>query len=259
MPAELEKSMIYDRIKRGIFLVRKNRFIADIEIDGEVVSCHVKNTGRCKELFIPGVKVILQENANPARKTRYDLIAVYKNDQLINVDSQVTNTVVEEWVRNSGFFTNLKTVKREVTYGNSRFDLYVEWENEKKAFVEVKGVTLEEDKVARFPDAPTQRGVKHVEELIRCKDEGYEAYLFFVVQMKKIRYLEPNWKTHPEFGYALQKAVSKGVKILAYDCRMTENSITIDLPVPVKVSEDAATGILPVSDDQNQSDEYRRW
>ena len=225
--------MKYQKIKTGTFLVRKNRFVAEIELDGERVLCHVKNTGRCRELFVPGVKVILQECDNPSRKTRYDLIAVYKNGHLINVDSQVTNTVVEEWVKESGYFPNLKLVRREVTYGASRFDLYVEYGEQKKAFIEVKGVTLEEDGIARFPDAPTLRGLKHVEELIACQKDGYEAYLFFVVQMKHIRHVEPNWKTHPEFGNALQKAADAGVHLLAYDCLMTENSIQADLPLPV--------------------------
>ena len=225
--------MIYERIRTGRFLLRRNRFVAEVEIDGEVVDCHVKNTGRCRELFLSGVKVVLQESDNPNRKTRYDLIAVYKNGQLINVDSQVTNTVVEEWVKESGYFQSLKLVKREVTYGKSRFDLYVEYGEDKRAFIEVKGVTLEEIGVARFPDAPTLRGVKHVEELITCMQDGYEAYLFFVVQMKCIKRVEPNWKTHPEFGYALQKAADAGVHLLAYDCLMTEDSIRADQPLPV--------------------------
>lgn len=225
--------MKYERIKTGTFLLRRNRFVAEIEIDGQVTDCHVKNTGRCRELFVPGVKVILQESDNPDRKTRYDLIAVYKNGQLINVDSQVTNTVVEEWIKESGYFSDLKQVKREVTYGKSRFDLYVEYGDEKRAFIEVKGVTLEENGIARFPDAPTLRGVKHVEELMACQKDGYEAYLFFVVQMKQIHHVEPNWKTHPEFGQALQRAADAGVHLLAYDCQMTEDSIRVDQPLPV--------------------------
>ena len=227
--------MRYEKIRTGTFLLRRNRFIAEVEIDGEVVDCHVKNTGRCRELFIPGVKVILQESDNPNRKTRYDLIEVYKNGQLINVDSQVTNTVVEEWVKTSSYFQNLKLVKREVTYGKSRFDLYVEYGEDKKAFIEVKGVTLEENGVARFPDAPTLRGVKHVEELITCMQDGYEAYLFFVVQMKHITHVEPNWKAHPEFGNALQRAADAGVHLLAYDCLMTEDSIQADQPLQIIV------------------------
>ena len=227
--------MRYERIRTGTFLLRKNRFIAEVEMDGRVVDCHVKNTGRCRELFIPGVKAILQESNNPNRKTRFDLIAVYKNRQLVNVDSQVTNTVVEEWVKESGYFRDLKLVQREVSYGKSRFDIYVEYGEDKRAFIEVKGVTLEENGIARFPDAPTLRGVKHVEELITCMRDGYEAYLFFVVQMKHISHVEPNWKTHPEFGYALQKAVSAGVHLLAYDCLMTEDSIQVDQPLPVVI------------------------
>lgn len=225
--------MRYEKIRTGRFLLRRNRFVAEVEIDGEVVDCHVKNTGRCRELFLSGVKVVLQESDNPNRKTKYDLIAVYKNGQLINVDSQVTNTVVEEWVKESGYFQNLKLVKREVTYGKSRFDLYVEYGEDKRAFIEVKGVTLEENGVARFPDAPTLRGVKHVEELITCMQDGYEAYLFFVVQMKCIKHVEPNWKMHPEFGHALQKAADAGVHLLAYDCLMTEDSIRADRLLPV--------------------------
>lgn len=225
--------MIYKNITTGIFLERKNRFIAEVEIDGQSEKCHVKNTGRCRELFLPGVKVVLQRSDNPNRKTQYDLIAVYKNHQIVNVDSQVTNTVVEEWIKKSGYFPELKLVKREVTYGNSRFDLYIEYGKEKRAFIEVKGVTLEEQGIARFPDAPTLRGVKHVEELMKCRKDGYEAWLFFVVQMKKIHHVEPNWKTHPEFGCALQKAAKAGVHLVAYDCLMTENSIQIDQLLPV--------------------------
>lgn len=229
--------MEYERITTGIFLLRRNRFVAEVEIDGECELVHVKNTGRCRELFVPGTKVVLQEHDSPTRKTKYDLIAVWKGNELVNVDSQVTNVVVEEWVKQSGYFPDLKLVKREVTYGKSRFDLYIEWGEGKKGFLEVKGVTLEDGGIARFPDAPTLRGVKHVEELIACRREGYEAFLFFVVQMKRIRQVMPNWKTHPEFGTALQKAVDAGVHLLAYDCRITENSIQIDAPLPVSVDD----------------------
>ena len=227
--------MKYTNVTEGEFVCRNNRFTAEVLIDGIQETVHVKNTGRMKELLFPGARVTLTCSDNPNRKTKYDLIAVYKKNQIINVDSQVTNTVVEEWVKESGYFPDIKLVKREVVYGMSRFDLYLEYGEGKKAFIEVKGVTLEEDGVARFPDAPTLRGVKHVEELIHCRKEGYEAYLFFVVQMKHIRYVEPNWNTHPEFGYALQKAVLEGVHLMAYDCSMTEDSIKIDQPLPLVI------------------------
>ena len=178
--------MRYENITEGIFLKRPNRFIAHVEIDKRVEVCHVKNTGRCRELLVPGTPVFLEKSSNPNRKTQYDLIAVKKGNRLINMDSQIPNKVVEEWLLKGNLFGEGAVVKREVTYGNSRFDLYIETPD-KKCFMEIKGVTLEEDGVVRFPDAPTQRGVKHVKELCRCIEDGYQAYIMFVIQMEDVR------------------------------------------------------------------------
>ena len=228
--------MKYDRIANAIFLDRPNRFIAHVELDGHIETVHVKNTGRCQELLLPGAKVILEESSNPARKTKYDLICVNKAGRWINMDSQIPNRAAKEWISAGGLFPEPVAVQTEKTYGNSRFDLYVE-SSVRKAFIEVKGVTLEEQNVARFPDAPTLRGVKHVEELIRCMEDGYEAYLLFVIQMKGIVRFEPNWNTHHEFGETLRKAKSAGVNILAYDCHIEKNLIEIEDPVPIDLEE----------------------
>jgi sugar fermentation stimulation protein A len=216
--------MIYNNIRRGKFINRPNRFIANIEINGVNQMCHVKNTGRCKELLTDNAKVFIQKFDNPKRKTKYDLISVYKGDRLINIDSQAPNKIFNEWVENSGLFENITLIKPEYTYGNSRFDFYIETV-EKKVFVEVKGVTLEENSIAMFPDAPTLRGLKHVNELMKAIDDGYEAYIVFIVQMKDVDYFVPNIKTHMDFGEALVLAQKKGVKILAVDCEVTENSV----------------------------------
>lgn len=226
--------MQYSNISEGIFLSRPNRFIAQVEIEGREETVHVKNTGRCKELLIPGTKVLLTGSANPARKTAYDLVSVYKGDRLVNMDSQAPNEMAAEWVRDGGLIPGVTAVRREKVFGNSRFDLYIE-AGERRIFMEVKGVTLEENGVARFPDAPTERGVKHVEELAECVKAGYEAYLLFVVQMKGVTRLEPNWQTHPAFGEALRYASLQGVRILAYDCRVFPGTVEIDSPVPVKI------------------------
>lgn len=226
--------MKYENTKRAVFLDRPNRFIAHVDLNGQTETVHVKNTGRCKELLIPGTEVILEESVNPARKTKYDLICVNKSGRWINMDSQVPNKAAAEWIRAGRLFPEEVTLKTEKVYGNSRFDIYVESPC-RKAFVEVKGVTLEENDIARFPDAPTQRGVKHVEELIRCQEDGYEAYLLFVIQMKGIREFEPNWSTHPQFGEVLQKAQNAGVHLLAYDCLIREDYIEIQDPVPIRL------------------------
>ena len=224
--------MKYERIERATFLERPNRFIAYARIAGKQETIHVKNTGRCAELLVPEAEIFVQESDNPERKTKWDLIGVRKGNRLINMDSQIPNKVVEEWLRAGNLFLEPVTVRPETTYGNSRFDFYVE-SGEKKAFIEVKGVTLEEDGVVRFPDAPSERAVKHMEELIRAKKEGYDAYVFLVIQMKGVRYFTPNMDTQPEFGEVLKKAKAAGVKILAYDCQVTEDSIKIDEEVPV--------------------------
>lgn len=224
--------MKYERIHIGKFLERPNRFIAYVEINGQVETVHVKNTGRCAELLIPGVEVYLQENDHMARKTKWDLIAVKKGKRIINMDSQVTNYAVKEWIEEGRFFSGIPKIKPETTYGNSRFDLYVE-AGERKIFIEVKGVTLETDGVVRFPDAPTERGIKHIEELTKAVAEGYEAIIFFVIQMQGVRYFAPNDKTHQAFGDALRKAQKSGVKIMAYDCNVTPDEITLAKEVPV--------------------------
>lgn len=218
--------MKYNKIKHGIFKSRPNRFIAHVDIDGVVETCHVKNTGRCRELLLPGVNVYLEESNNPLRKTKYSLIAVEKGERLINMDSMAPNTVVYEWIKEGGLFHNITQLKKEKTYKNSRFDLYVEADN-KKIFIEVKGVTLEEEGIAKFPDAPTQRGIKHIYELIECREEGYEAYIIFVIQMKDIAHFEPNDRTHPEFKKALQDASNAGVNIIAMDCKVEKDTLTI--------------------------------
>ena len=224
--------MHYVNIRKGSFIERPNRFIAYIDIEGKKETVHVKNTGRCAELLVPGAPVYVQETDNPARKTRWDLIAVEKGKRMVNMDSQIPNKLVEEWLREGNLFEEITRIRPEYTYGRSRFDLYVEADG-KKIFIEVKGVTLEEDGVVRFPDAPSERAVKHVEELKSAVREGYEAYVFFVVQMKGVRYFTPNMDTHPAFGEALFRASKAGVHILAYDCETGKDYIHIEDEVPV--------------------------
>lgn len=224
--------MKYSNVITGRFLNRPNRFIAQVEINGNEETVHVKNTGRCEELLVPGAEVYLQVSDSVQRKTGWDLVAVKKGERIINMDSQIPNRAVEEWLREGHFFADMFLLKPEKTYKKSRFDFYAEYEN-KKAFVEVKGVTLEKDDVVRFPDAPSERAVKHVEELIEAVHEGYEAYLFFVVQMEKVKYFTPNKDTQPEFAEALLRAERAGVQIKAFDCKVTEQSIQINEEVPV--------------------------
>lgn len=226
--------MKYDNITKGKFIVRPNRFIAHVEVNEKIEICHVKNTGRCKELLIPGVTVFLQENDNPKRKTKFSLIGVIKGERIINIDSQIPNKAVQEWILKGNLFNEVTLIKPEKTYKNSRFDFYVETK-EKKVFIEVKGVTLEENNVVRFPDAPTERGVKHINELCDCIKEGYEAYIVFVIQMKGVSYFEPNDETHKEFGDALRRAKKLGVNIIAVDCEVEEDSIEIADYVEVRV------------------------
>ncbi|AWK50746.1 DNA/RNA nuclease SfsA [Clostridium beijerinckii] len=218
--------MKYDNIKKGKFILRPNRFIAHIEIDGKVEICHVKNTGRCKELLIPNTRVFVQENNNPKRKTKFSLISVIKQEKLINIDSQVPNKIVHEWISDGNLIKDITLIKPESKYKSSRFDFYIETEK-RKAFIEVKGVTLENQGVVKFPDAPTERGVKHVKELCECVKEGYDAYIIFVVQMKNVLHFEPNVETHKEFADALKEAKKQGVNILAVDCEVKEDSIKI--------------------------------
>ncbi len=229
--------MYYDNIRKGIFKERPNRFIAYIDIDGVQEIVHVKNTGRCAELLMPGVTVYVQEADTQNRKTRWDLIAVEKGGRIVNIDSQIPNKLVKEWLEEGNLFQHITKLRPEYTYGNSRFDLYVEADSQ-KIFIEVKGVTLEEDGIVRFPDAPSERAVKHVEELILAVKEGYAAYVFLVVQMKDVRYFTPNMDTHPAFGEALERAQRAGVHILAYDCEVEKDSIRIMEQVPVVLQKD---------------------
>lgn len=225
--------MKYNNIVEGRFIERPNRFIAKVEIGGVTETVHVKNTGRCRELLVKGTTVYLEKSNNPERKTGYDLIAVLKNGKtLINMDSQIPNAVTEEWLKKGNLFSKDAVIRREVTHNKSRFDFYIE-EGGRKIFLEVKGCTLETDGIARFPDAPTERGVKHINELIDCVNEGFEAYILFVIQMKGIKHFEPNDKTHSAFGDALRNAESKGVNILAYDCNVTKDTIEIDKEIKV--------------------------
>jgi len=224
--------MQYKNIVPGRFIDRPNRFIAHVEINGQAQTVHVKNTGRCRELLIPGATVYLQHNDDHARKTAWDLIAVEKGERLINMDSQAPNKVVGEWVASGGFLPGVTLIRPETRYGNSRFDFYVE-ANGKGRFIEVKGVTLEENGVVRFPDAPTERGVKHLEELIQATQEGYECWVCFVIQMSGVKHFEPNDVTHPQFGVALRRAARAGVHVLALECRVERDSLTISGTIPV--------------------------
>ena len=221
--------MRYPNIIDGVFRSRPNRFVAHVDIRGEDTVCHVKNTGRCRELLVPGAAVWLTESDNPARKTRYDLVAVEKQTPrgplLINMDSQAPNRVFQEWARAGGFRPDLTLLRPETTWGSSRFDFY--WESAgTRGFVEVKGVTLENDRIASFPDAPTQRGARHIEELILAKQSGYEAALCFVVQMEGMRWVRPNDETDPAFGAALRRAALANVDILALECTVTPDTLT---------------------------------
>ncbi|MBE7047239.1 MAG: DNA/RNA nuclease SfsA [Ruminococcaceae bacterium] len=224
--------MKYKNIKEGMFLSRPNRFIAYVNIEGKEEVCHVKNTGRCKELLIPGVKVYLEESDNKDRKTKYDLVSVMKGEKLFNIDSSAPNKVFGEWAINSGYFGNITYFKPECKYKNSRFDFYMETD-EDKIFAEVKGVTLEKDGVLMFPDAPTQRGVKHLRELIECTKEGYKAYAVFVIQTDYAKYFTPNSITHPEFAEALSDAKKSGVNILCVTCDVSDDKISIKEQVKV--------------------------
>lgn len=225
--------MRYERITQGSFLERPNRFLAYAELAGKKEVIHVKNTGRCAELLKPGAVIYVQESQNPERKTKWDLIAVEKGDRIINMDSQIPNRVVQDWIEEGNLFEDVRLVKPETTYCNSRFDLYVETGDKRKIFIEVKGVTLEENGVVRFPDAPSERAVKHLEELGHAVKEGYEAYVFFVIQMKGVRYFTPNRDTHPSFCDALKRAQAAGVHVLAYDCEVSADSIEVNEEVPV--------------------------
>lgn len=231
--------MQYKTILKAVFLSRPNRFIAHVKLNGETVIAHVKNTGRCKELLVPGCTVYLAVSDNPERKTKYDLIAAEKiragrAPLLINMDSQIPNDAAAEWLPVSGLFSERAVIRREFTHGDSRVDFYVE-DGQRKAFIEVKGCTLEDGGIALFPDAPTKRGVKHLKHLIRAAQEGYECYVLIVIQMKDVSVFRPNGKTDPAFAQALREAKEAGVKIIAMDCLVRPDEMKIDSPVKTEV------------------------
>lgn len=232
--------MKYDNIRRAVFLSRPNRFVARVMIDGREELCHVKNTGRCRELLLPGREIYVAGTGRPGRKTVWDLISVRKGERLINMDSAAPNKAFGEFLASGGMGFVPELIRPETVYGSSRFDFYLE-HGGKRAFAEVKGVTLEEDGVVRFPDAPTERGLKHLRELARCAGEGIESYAVFVIQMKDVRYFEANVERHPEFARALDQAAAAGVVLLAYDCRVEPESLEISSPVPIRLRAGAET------------------
>jgi len=240
------QSMKYENMCKGNFIARPNRFIAEVELEGQIVRAHVKNTGRCRELLVPGAEVWLEdfEGRMGTRKMRYSLIGVKKGDVLINMDSQAPNKVCEEALLSGALrlpgMGKLKEVRREKTFGSSRFDFYVEDAGGKGGWLEVKGVTLEEDGAARFPDAPTERGVKHIQELTAAVQQGYCAYVLFVIQMKGVNRFEPNDRTHRAFGDALREAAKEGVCVLARDCKVETDFLTLDGPVTVVLESGAS-------------------
>ena len=226
--------MKYSKIVTGTFLSRPNRFVAMCEIEGQIYRCHVKNTGRCRELLIPGVQVYLQDRRGEGGSTDFSLIAVKKGDLIVNIDSQAPNAVVKEALLNGSLvlpgFENPDVVRGEYTFGDSRLDFYIEKDG-RKGLIEVKGVTLEVEGAALFPDAPTQRGIKHLNELAKAK--GFDRFVIFVIQMKGVSSFSPNNATHPQFGQSLKEARSAGVSVLAFDCNVTEDSLVLDSPVTV--------------------------
>ena len=225
--------MHYQNMVPGVFLARPNRFIAHVEIDGKLEICHVKNTGRCRELLPTGAKVWCQQFDNPNRKTKFDLITVKKGDRLINMDSQAPNTAAKEWLL-SGGLGQISELKAEYTHGDSRFDFSF-LKDGRRCFLEVKGVTLENSGICAFPDAPTERGVKHLKGLTELAMQGFGAYVLFVIQMADVKYLHPNDTTDPAFGNALREAAATGVQVLAMDCAVTENTMVIGKPVEVRL------------------------
>ena len=225
--------MDYPGIVKGQFVARPNRFIAHVEIGGTEQVVHVKNTGRCRELLPAGATVWCQEFDSPTRKTKYDLITVQKGDRLINMDSQAPNAAAKEWLLGGGF-GKIENLRSEVFHGDSRFDFAFEKDG-KQCFLEVKGVTLETNGVCAFPDAPTERGVKHLKGLTRAAQEGYGGYVLFVIQMSDVKYLHPNDATDPAFGAALREAAAAGVQVIAMDCRVTESTMTIEKPVEIRL------------------------
>lgn len=228
--------MLYSNIQQGYFLSRPNRFIAHVEINGVTEICHVKNTGRCRELLTERAVVYVQQHDDSKRKTKYSLIAVCKGNLLINMDSQAPNKAVAEWLTEKQPFGEIRVMKPECRHGNSRFDFYVETEK-RKIFIEVKGVTLENDGIAMFPDAPTARGVKHLQELTDCLQQGYEAAAIFVIQFTGAKLFKPNYATHPEFAQALRAAQAAGVQVMALECAVTPESMCIGKSVSLQLTE----------------------
>lgn len=226
--------MRYENMAEAVFLDRPNRFIANILLDGAPAVCHVKNTGRCRELLVPGARVLVQRASNPGRRTAYDLISVRKGGRLINMDAAAPNAVFGEWLSAGGLGFIPDRVKPECKHGDSRFDFYFE-HGSVRAFAEVKGVTLEDHGVVRFPDAPTERGVKHLRGLARCVEEGFEAFAVFIIQMKGVKFFEPNRATHPEFAQTLAQAARAGVKLIALDCYVTKDSLTAGERVEIRL------------------------
>ncbi len=225
--------MTYANMTPGIFLSRPNRFLAHIRMDGQTEVVHVKNTGRCRELLPPGAQVWCQKSDNPSRKTKYDLITVQKGRRLINMDSQAPNAAAREWLL-SGGLGPVENLRAETVHGDSRYDFSFTKEG-KTCFLEVKGVTLETDGICAFPDAPTERGAKHLRGLTEAARAGFGAYVLFVIQMADVQYLHPNDATDPAFGAALREAAANGVDLLAVDCRVTVDTMTIGDFVPVKL------------------------
>ncbi len=252
--------MEYREVVTAEFIERPNRFIAYVNLHGERTKVHVKNTGRCRELLKDHTKVYLEKSDSKTRATAYDLVAVDKDGRLVNMDSNAPNKVAGEWLRAGGLYGDVSLVRPEKTFGNSRFDFYVESLSGKRAFIEVKGVTLEREGAAAFPDAPSERALKHVEELIEARRQGYEAYLLFVVQMKGINFVEPNWDTQPAFGEALKKARRAGVRLLAYDCLVREDGLEMHAPVPVFLdSLDRIAAPLLAWYDREEPTPYHVW
>lgn len=217
----------------GIFIARPNRFIAHIEINEQTEVCHVKNTGRCKELLIPGAQVWCQKSTNPDRKTKYDLIAVKKGARIINMDSQAPNAAAKEWLEKGGL-GDISQLKPETKHANSRFDFSF-IKDGRQCFLEVKGVTLENDGICAFPDAPTVRGARHLQELTQAVTDGFGAYVLFVIQIEDVLYLHPNDATDPAFGAALRQASAAGVQVLAMECNVTSDTMEITKPVEVRL------------------------
>lgn len=225
--------MYYKNMVPGIFIARPNRFIAHIEINEQTEVCHVKNTGRCKELLIPGAQVWCQKSTNPDRKTKYDLIAVKKGARIINMDSQAPNAAAKEWLEKGGL-GDISQLKPETKHANSRFDFSF-IKDGRQCFLEVKGVTLENDGICAFPDAPTVRGARHLQELTQAVTDGFGAYVLFVIQIEDVLYLHPNDATDPAFGAALRQASAAGVQVLAMECNVTSDTMEITKPVEVRL------------------------